>query len=105
MCVCPSIHQLHHVVVARFYEQIPLATRMQQMSSKDSKKNALLQDGSSTDYSTSLRRILETIWQCNERGIEHTSYWVGRCCYTGVAQGSHLTPLLPHVFHTHICTL
>ena len=38
MCVCSSVHQLHHVVIARFYEQIPLATRMQQMSSKDSKK-------------------------------------------------------------------
>ena len=37
-------HQLHHVVIARFYEQIPLATKMQQMSSKDSKKIALFQD-------------------------------------------------------------
>ena len=32
------------MVVARFYEQIALATRMQQISSKDSKKIALFQD-------------------------------------------------------------
>ena len=71
------------------------------MSNKGFQKNAYISRCHSTGYSTSLRRILLTIYdRAVSRGIVHTSYREERCNYTGWSQECHMTPQLPHVSHT-----
>ena len=70
------------------------------MSNKDSKKIALFQDVIQQTIASPSGGYYKQYDRAVSRGIVHTSYWKERCYYTDWSQGCHMTPQLPHVFHT-----